>query len=250
MAPENTSGQSEQQKRLEELYTGARHALFDTLASSTTDEEVLRVYSVMRDIPRHAFVKAASDFFARWFYDDSIIPINRNSSLSQPSLVAQMVALLELSKTHRVLEVGGGVGYNAHVLSEMAGEVHTVEIQNDLAIRAREITQKRGVTNLTIHTGDGIKGLPQFSPYNGIIFTVGVYSFSDEIVGQLAEGGIAVGPINPHSPLLKGHIQLPNQFEDGEQILVQTRKIDGELVVTPQGAVQFHTSIHTIPPAI
>jgi protein-L-isoaspartate(D-aspartate) O-methyltransferase len=44
------------------------------------------------------------------------------SSTSQPSLVADMLELLEVAPGHRVLEVGAGTGYNAALLAELVGD--------------------------------------------------------------------------------------------------------------------------------
>jgi protein-L-isoaspartate(D-aspartate) O-methyltransferase len=57
------------------------------------------------------------------------------SSTSQPSLVADMLQLLELTRGVRVLEVGAGTGYNAALLAELVGEqrlVMTVDVADDV----------------------------------------------------------------------------------------------------------------------
>ena len=46
------------------------------------------------------------------------------SSASQPSLVAQMLELLDLTPGLRVLEIGAGTGYNAALMAEIVGDQH------------------------------------------------------------------------------------------------------------------------------
>ena len=63
------------------------------------------------------------------------------SSSSQPAIMAIMLEQLDLQPGHKVLEIGTGPGYNAalmaHIVGE-AGQVVTVEIDQDLTDAARE----------------------------------------------------------------------------------------------------------------
>ena len=62
------------------------------------------------------------------------------SSTSQPSLVADMLELLEVAPGHRVLEVGAGTGYNAALLAELLGDqrlVTTVDVAEDVVAQTR-----------------------------------------------------------------------------------------------------------------
>jgi protein-L-isoaspartate(D-aspartate) O-methyltransferase len=60
------------------------------------------------------------------------------SSTSQPSLVAEMLELLQLVPGLRVLEIGAGTGYNAALMAEVVGDkrlVVTVDILDDVSPR-------------------------------------------------------------------------------------------------------------------
>ncbi|MFN3346714.1 MAG: hypothetical protein ACK42E_02760 [Candidatus Bipolaricaulaceae bacterium] len=69
------------------------------------------------------------------------------SSSSQPSLVAQMLELLELKPGLSVLEIGTGTGYNAALVQEIVGEtgrVTTIDIQEGVVMQTRRLLKAAG----------------------------------------------------------------------------------------------------------
>jgi protein-L-isoaspartate(D-aspartate) O-methyltransferase len=101
-------------------------------------------------------------------------------------------------REHRVLEVGTGSGYQAAVLSHLAGEVYTIERYRTLADKARETLAKLGCPNVTVIAGDGLSGLPAHAPYDRIIVTAAAETMPQTLVDELAEGGIMVLPLGEH----------------------------------------------------
>ena len=91
------------------------------LARGIRDTAVLKA---MGEVPREAFLPPEMERFA---YDDSPLPIDAGQTISQPYIVAYMIAALELRGNERVLEIGTGSGYAAAVLSRCTSEVFTVE---------------------------------------------------------------------------------------------------------------------------
>src|SRR5260221_3078230 len=96
-----------------------------------SDQAVLRA---MEEIPRDAFVTTADQTDA---YRDSALGIACGQTISQPFVVAYMTEQLHVQKRQRVLEVGTGSGYQAAILSRLAGQVLTVERFRTLADAAR-----------------------------------------------------------------------------------------------------------------
>src|SRR5580704_10636478 len=82
-----------------------------------SDQAVLRA---MEEIPRDLFVTAADRANA---WQDSALGIACGQTISQPFVVAYMTEQLQLQKSHRVLEIGTGSGYQAAVLAQLAGRV-------------------------------------------------------------------------------------------------------------------------------
>src|SRR5205085_9357288 len=119
-----------------------------------SDAAVLRAIDA---VPREKFVLAE---FADAAYADQAMPIACGQTISQPYVVAYMTEQLEVKREHRVLEVGTGSGYQAAILSQLAGEVITVERYRTLAERARVALAECGYDNVTVIVGDGLEGVP------------------------------------------------------------------------------------------
>lgn len=127
-------------------------------------------------------------------YSDNIVPLGEKSSLSEPSLVAAMMDLLNLTGRERVLEVGTGSGYSAAVLSRCSSEVHTIEYDRQLSKAARKRLVALGFDNITVHTGDGAKGVPKYSPYDAVIASAGMREIPQALFDQLKDDGVVVAP--------------------------------------------------------
>src|ERR1700744_1649622 len=114
-----------------------------------SDQAGLRI---MEDVPRDLFVEPADRGDA---YRDTALGIACGQTISQPFVVAYMTEQLNLQKSHQVLEIGTGSGYQAAILSGLCKWVLTVERYRTLADRARERLEKLGWDNVEVMVGDG-----------------------------------------------------------------------------------------------
>jgi protein-L-isoaspartate O-methyltransferase len=124
------------------------------------------------------------------------------SSASQPSLVLDMLANLDVQDGHRVLEIGTGTGtgYNAALLAARLGgdAVTTIEIDATVAQQASANLTAAGYTP-TVIIGDGAAGYRAGAPYDRIVATASVrpgelpYAW----VAQTNPSGIIVAPWGP-----------------------------------------------------
>ena len=147
---------------------------------------------------------------------DEPLPIAEGQTTSQPLVIAHMAAVLDLSDTDRVLEVGGGSGYAAAVLGRLAGEVHSVEIRPALARRARRNLERAGAANVHLHEGDGTEGWPEAAPYDAVSVAAGASAVPAALLAQLAPGGRLVMPVGPQA--------------DGQRLTLVRRTTDDRLV--------------------
>ena len=127
-------------------------------------------------------------------YVDGPQSIGHGQTISQPFIVAIMTDLLQLSKTHTVLEIGTGSGYQTAILSQLAKEIYTVERIKPLAEKAIKRLEKE-YKNIFFRVGDGYKGWEAHAPYDRIIVTAGAPYVPKHIQQQLKIGGRLVIPL-------------------------------------------------------
>ena len=154
------------------------------------DEPVL---AAMGEVPRELFVAEEERSRA---YDDGALPIGNGQTISQPWIVASMVALLSLDGPERVLEVGTGSGYAAAVLSRLCAHVVTIERHEALTEAARDTLAQLGIRNVELRTGDGSLGVPDRAPFDAIVVTAAAEAGPPPaLLEQLAPGAPLVCPI-------------------------------------------------------
>ncbi len=151
-----------------------------------------RVLEAMARVPRHLFVPEGQRDEA---YGDFPLPIGHGQTISQPYIVAFMTEALRLEPTHRVLEIGTGSGYQAAVLAELAGQVFTIEIIEELAASARRTLSEAGYTNVTVRTGNGYLGWLEHAPYDRIMVTAAPENVPPALVEQLKIDGLMAIPV-------------------------------------------------------
>jgi len=170
-----------------------------------TDTAVL---AAIERIPREAFV---TPHFHDQAYEDTALPIAHGQTISQPQIVALMSEALHVKKTHKVLEIGTGSGYQTAVLSRLARRVYSIERYRSLLQEAEQRLHTLRLHNITTRCADGSKGWPEQAPFDRIIVTAAAAAVPDALVQQLAAGGIMIVPLGP---------------ERGEQKLVRITKTD------------------------
>ena len=153
------------------------------------DDRVLRA---MGSVPRHEFVLPP---YINKAYDDEPLPIGRGQTISQPYIVAAMLALAALAGTERVLEIGAGLGYQAAVVSLLAREVYTVEFLPDLAQSAADRLERLGYANVHVRCADGTLGWPEYAPYDAILIAAAAPRIPEPVLEQLTENGRLVAPV-------------------------------------------------------
>ena len=158
-------------------------------AQGIVDEVVL---AAMNAVPRHIFVEEA---LASRAYDDVSLPINFGQTISNPQMVARMSELLRAgSDLGKVLEIGTGCGYQTAVLAQLAREVYSIERIGPLLTRTRTRLRELRLDNVRLKHADGLLGLPEAAPFDGIIMTAAATHVPPSLLEQLAVGGRMVFP--------------------------------------------------------
>ena len=190
-----------------------RHAMVRRVAKLGVKDD--KVLGAMQAVPRHLFLDSGLSSQA---YIDASLPIGHHQTISQPYIVARMIeALLNGSASganadqrdgkirglERVLEIGTGCGYQAAVLSLVAKEVYSIERIKPLHELAKTNLRPLRIANIRLHYGDGMLGLPQAAPFDGIILAAAGMEVPQSLLEQMAIGGRLVAPVGARHQVLQ-----------------------------------------------
>ena len=198
---------------------GTRDRLVQRLREEGIEDD--RVLKAITQVPRHKFIDEALSSRA---YENTALPIGQSQTISQPWIVARMTeALLDGSKPQKVLEIGTGSGYQAAILAHLVPTVFTVERIDELLKLARRRFHSMRLNNIYVRYADGHLGWPSQAPFDGIMVTAVATSVPDELLEQLAVGGLLIIPIEKNS----------------QQRLMAIRRTDDGIEETDLGGVVF-----------
>ena len=175
-------------------FLGRRRELVDEIKrKGITDKLVLDSFLLT---PRHYFVDSGLEEHA---YIDKALSIIEDQTISQPFTVAFQTQLLCLAKKQKILEIGTGSGYQSAILYNIGVDVYTIERNHKLFRKTSELFNKLNIKPKRFKYGDGYNGLPEDSPFDGIIVTAGAPEIPNELLKQLKVGGRLVIPIGNKS---------------------------------------------------
>lgn len=167
-----------------------RHKMVERLRDKgIVDEQVLKA---MASVARHLFVDEA---LASRAYEDAALPIGHGQTISQPWVVAHMLAhLREGGQFGKVLDVGTGCGYQAAVLSQLFRQVCSVERVRPLYDMARRRLSSLGLRNVHLLYGDGMLGWKAHAPFDAIVVAAAGIEIPHSLFEQLNIGGRLIAP--------------------------------------------------------
>lgn len=194
-------------------FAAARDRMVETqiAARGVSDPAVL---DAMRATPREMFVDPALRASA---YDDRPLGIGERQTISQPYIVALMIAAADLKPGDRVLEIGTGSGYAAAVMSRIAARVYTVERRASLGEMARRRFRELQLDNIETRIGDGTLGWPEAAPFDAILVAASGPEFPAALKRQLRVGGRLVMPVGS-DPMRQELRKLTRRGEDDYEL--------------------------------
>jgi protein-L-isoaspartate(D-aspartate) O-methyltransferase len=151
-----------------------------------------RVLAAMLATPREKFIPEDLKTKA---YLDAPLPIGEGQTISQPYIVGFMLEAAEIAPSARVLEVGGGSGYAAAVMSRLTQEVYVIERRAGLLHAAQKRWSELDLTNIRSRHGDGARGWPEAAPFSAIIVSAGGRKPPPALIDQLTVGGVMIIPV-------------------------------------------------------
>jgi protein-L-isoaspartate(D-aspartate) O-methyltransferase len=178
-----------------------------------------RVMTAMGKVLRHEFVPIELQPYA---YANIPLPIGFNKTISQPAL---MTDLLDIGADDTVLEIGTGLGYQAAILAQLAQEVYSIEIIEELGQQAKERLHRQGYTNIELKIANGYHGWSEHAPFEKVIVTAAPDLVPPPLIHQLKNGGKMV---------------VPAGLPDAQQLVLVDKDHNGR--VTMRGILQVRFS--------
>jgi protein-L-isoaspartate(D-aspartate) O-methyltransferase len=188
------------------------------------------VLEALGSVPRAHFVPPEA--IDRAYFDEPI-RIPHGQVTTQPSLIARMIAALELGGDERILEVGTGYGFQTALLARLSRNVWSIERWSDLADTARANLERHGVGNAEVVVGDGSEGLPEQAPFDAILVSAAHPAVPPPLADQVVPGGRIVHPLGSG-----GHEDVV-LFERAAHGLVRRRSLTGAHFVRLYGRHGF-----------
>ena len=180
-----------QKNRIEKLLRLNKNneALIEELKiEGITENNIL--YAIKK-VPREIFVEQQ---FIQQAYENIPLPTDCGQTISQPYVVAYMIACLNLKKTDKVLEIGTGTGYQTAILSHLCQEVFTIEIYENLLNKAKKRITKLNRKNIIFKLGNGAEGWQAKALFDAIIISAASEIIPVKLLENLKNQGRLIFP--------------------------------------------------------
>ena len=149
------------------------------------------VLYAIKKVPREIFVEQQ---FIQQAYENIPLPIDCEQTISQPFVVAYMIACLNLKKTDKVLEIGTGSGFQTAILGHLCQEVCTIEIHGKLINKAKKRIAKLNLKNIIFKLGNGAEGWQNKALFDAIIISAASEIIPAKLLENLKNQGSLVMP--------------------------------------------------------
>ena len=154
------------------------------------------VLYAIKKVPREIFVERQ---FIQQAYENIPLPIDCGQTISQPFVVAFMIACLNLKKTDKVLEIGTGTGYQTAILSHLCQEVFTIEVHDNLIKKAKKRIAKLNLKNIIFKLGNGTEGWQNKALFDAIVISAASEIIPVKLLKNLKNQGCLIMPIKKPS---------------------------------------------------
>ena len=158
-----------------------------------------KVLNALKKIKRHLFVPLQ---YKDQAYENIALPLDHESTISQPYTVAFMLQNLKLKKGFKVLEIGTGSGWNASLISSIIGfkgKVYTTEINPEIVRLAERNIKKVNIKNIMViyDKENNVLNDSYFKKekFDRIIVTAAAKEIPKKLIKILKNNGVLLCPV-------------------------------------------------------
>lgn len=151
----------------------------------------MRILDVMAATPRHPFVP---DGFESLAYSETPIPLNDQSIMLEPKIIGRFLQATQPQANDKALEIGTGSGYQTALLAQLCHSVDSIELDERLAVSAKDKLTQLGYHNVNCITGNAYD-LTHQQQYEVIIVNGSVAKKPEAWLNLLSLGGRCVAVV-------------------------------------------------------
>lgn len=173
-----------------------------------------RVVAVLYKFPREEFVPESWRELA---YSDTNIVINESSCMLFPGMEARMLQALNVQPGERVLELGTGCAYMTALLTDLSGDVISLDTNDCVQSSIRE-----NLKNVQFETGSLIEGWQDKGSFDVIVLNGSVRSVPQALLEKLNPEGRLFAVIGEQPAMSATLIKRSKDQSLTEEILFET----------------------------
>lgn len=149
---------------------------------------------VLEDAPRELFLPEGQEDLA--YSDQNLVfgdAAGGRYCMLAPMILARLIQALEIKPGSRVLDIGGGFGYSALILSRLGAQVVSVAGGQELAEQARHRLAACQASGIDVVVGDMASGHAAAAPYDAVLVNGAFEVLPDALKEQLGDGSLLAG---------------------------------------------------------
>ena len=173
-----------------------------------------QVVALMYKYPREEFVPESWRELA---YSDTNIVINETSCMLFPGMEARMLQALSVQSGERVLELGTGCAYMTALLTDLSGDVISLDTNDCVQSGIRE-----NLKNVKFEKGSLIEGWQDKGSFDVIVLNGSVRSVPQGLLEKLNPGGRLFAVIGEQPAMSATLITRSKDLSLTEEILFET----------------------------
>ena len=169
--------------------------------------------NILSFVDRRLFVPSYASHLA---YTLDAIDMGNGRWVHSALTVAKIVQCLEIKKSHKILEIGCGSGYQTAILSKMCQKIYTIDCDFTILNKAQKHFKSLNIKNVQSILALRKRDWEPKETFDHIVFSMSVEEVPNIYFNKLAENGIIIAPL---------------EIRDNYQVLTKYHKKNGVISI-------------------